>query len=113
LHDPAVGDLKMPAVCLPVADRRHYPRGLPRFEDHDDLIRFCAPGIGLDKFVAATLRSLHDRGVPRFGLLLHPDLKLFCGTTQNIAADRVEVSVGIEKPDHSLGLLRRLDQPVE
>jgi hypothetical protein len=28
LHDPAVCDLKMPAVCLLVADRRHDPRGL-------------------------------------------------------------------------------------
>jgi hypothetical protein len=32
---------------------------------------------------------------------------------QNAATHRVEVSVAIEKPDHSLGLLKRLDQSVE
>ena len=33
LHDPAVGDLKMPAVELLVADCGHDPRGLSGFEN--------------------------------------------------------------------------------
>jgi hypothetical protein len=40
-------------------------------------------------------------------------LELFCGTAQHIAADRVELPVAVEEADHALGLLKRLDQPVE
>ena len=64
LHDPAVGDLKMPAVELLVADRRHDARRLSGFQDDDDLIRLGALEVGLDKFVAAALWRLEDRSIP-------------------------------------------------
>src|SRR6266446_5422039 len=63
LHDPAVGDLKMPAVELLVADCGHDPRGLSGFENDDYLIRSCAPEVGIDKFVATAARRLNDRSV--------------------------------------------------
>src|SRR6516225_3352031 len=113
LNDPAIRDLQMPAVCFPVTDRDHDPRRLSGFEDDDDLIRACSGEVGLDKIIAATLWSLDDRGVPLVGLSLHPDLKLVGGATQHVSADRIEVPIGIEEPDHSLGLLKRLDQPIE
>ena len=113
LHDPAAGDLKVPAVHLLVADCRHDARRLSGFEDDDDLIRLGAAEVGLDKFVAAALGRLDDRSIPFAGLLLHPALELFSGAAQHIAADRIEVPVGIEKSDDPLGLLKRLDQAVE
>src|SRR5712675_1580893 len=72
LHDPAVGDLKMPAVELLVADCVHDPRGLSGFENDDYLIRSCAPEVGIDKFVATASRRLNDRSVPLVGLLFSP-----------------------------------------
>src|SRR6516162_7318372 len=99
------------AFLSPISD--HDPRRLSGFEDDDDLIRACSGEVGLDKIIAATLWSLDDRGVPLVGLSLHPDLKLVGGATQHVSADRIEVPIGIEEPDHSLGLLKRLDQSIE
>ena len=113
LDDPAVGDLQMPAVCFLVANRGYDPRRLSGFEDDHDLVRARFPEVGLDKFIASTLWCLDDRGVPLVGLFLHPDLKLVGRPPQHVSADRIEVPISIEKPDHSLGLLKRLDQPVE
>src|SRR5947209_554068 len=113
LHDPAVGDLKVPAVRLPVADCRHDARRLTCLEDDDDLIRLGAAEVGLDEFVAATLGCLNDRSIPSVGLVLHPVLELFGGAAQHISADRIDPPVGVEKADHPLGLLKRLDQAVE
>jgi hypothetical protein len=113
LHDPAVGDLKVPAVGLPVADCRHDARRLTGFEDDDDLIRLGAAEVGLDEFVAATLGRLDDRSIPSVGLVLHPVLELFGGAAQHISADRIDPPVGVEKADHPLGLLKRLDQAIE
>ena len=103
----------MPAVCLLVADRGHDPRGLSRLQDNDDLIRPCALKVGVDKFVAPALWGVDDRRVPLAGLFLYPDLKLFGSTAQDIAAHRIEVPINVEKADHSLGLLKRLDEPVQ
>jgi hypothetical protein len=113
LHDPAVGDLKMPAVCFPVADWRHDRRRLTGFEDDDDLIRLGAPEVGLDEFVVATLWRLDDWSIPSVGLFLHPVLELLGGAAQHISADRIDAPVGVEKADHQFGLLKRLDPAVE
>src|SRR5438552_11122362 len=82
-------------------------------EDDYDLIRPGAPEVGLDEFVAATLWRLDDWGIPSVGLFLHPVLELFGGAAQHISADRIDPPVGVEKADHPLGLLKRLDQAVE
>ena len=113
LHDPAVGDLKVPAVCLSVADRRHDPCRLPRFHDDDDLVRLGTPEIRLDEFVAAALWRLDNGSIPSLGLLLDPALELFGRPAQHIAADRIDLPIGVEKADHPFRLLKRLDQPVE
>jgi hypothetical protein len=103
LHDPTVGDLKVPAVRLPVADCRDDPRRLSGFEDDDNLIRLGAFEVGLDKFVAPALWRLDKRSIPLVGLLLHPSLKLFSGAAQHIAADRIDPPVGAKKADHPFG----------
>src|SRR6201987_1534053 len=94
LHDPAIGDLKMPAVHLLVADCGHDPRGLSGFENDDYLIRSCAAEVGVDKFVATAFGSLDARSVPLFGLLFHPQLKLFSRTEQDMPAHRMGVPIG-------------------
>src|SRR5258708_32883737 len=83
LHDPAVGDLKVPAVRLPIADCRHDPCRLSGFEDDDNLIRLGASEVGLDKFVAPAFWRLDNRSIPFVGLLLHPSLELFSGAAQH------------------------------
>src|SRR2546423_8186971 len=83
VHDPAVGYLKVAAVRLTVADRRHDPRRLTGFDDDDDLIRLGAAEVGLDEFVAAALWRLDERGVPSVGLFLYPVLELFSGAAQH------------------------------
>src|SRR5712691_2090478 len=113
LHDPAVGDLKMPAVELLVADRRHDARRLSGFQDDDHLIRLCSLEVGVDKFVAPALWRLDNRGVPFVGLLGHPAGKLLGGAAQDIAADRIEVPIGSEKAHDPFGLLKWLDEPVQ
>src|SRR5882724_6086354 len=113
LHNPAVCDLKMPAVCLLVTDRGDDPRGFSRLQDDDDLIWPCCLEVGVDELVTTALGSFDDWSVPLGRSLLHPDLKLFCSTAQDIAAHRIEVPVNVEKADHSLGLLKRLDEPVQ
>ena len=64
LHDPALGDLKVPAVCLLVADCRRDPRRFSCFEDDDDLIRLGASEGEFDKFVVSALRRLDNLSVP-------------------------------------------------
>ena len=80
LHDPALGDLQVPAVCLSVADCGHDPRRLSGFEDDDNLIRRGAFEMRLNKFVAPAPWRLDNRGAPSVGLLLELGLELFCGT---------------------------------
>ena len=113
LHDPAVGDLKMPAIGLSITDRRHDPCRLSGLEDDDDLVGFGAFEVGLDKFVAPALWRFDNRRAPSVGLLLDPGLKLFGGAAQHIAAHRIDLPIAVEKANHALGLLKRLDQPVE
>ncbi len=113
LHDPAVGDLKMPAVELLLADRRHDACRFSGFQDDDHLIRLGCLEVRVDKFVAPTLWRFDNRGVPFVGLILHPALKLLGGAAQDITADRIELPIGSEKAHHPLGLLKRLDEPVQ
>src|SRR6516162_7711770 len=113
LHDPALGDLQVPAVRLFVADCRYDPGWLSGLEDDDDPVRPCPLEVRLDKFVAPAFWRLDDRSTPFVGLLLDPTLELLGRPAQHIAADRIDLPVAAEKADHPLGLLKRLDEPVE
>jgi hypothetical protein len=55
LHDPALGDLQVPAVGLSVTDSGHDLRRLSGLENDNDLIRLGASEVRLDKFVAPAL----------------------------------------------------------
>jgi hypothetical protein len=93
----------MPAVKHLVANRCHDACRLSGLEDDDHLIRLGPLEVGLDKFVAPALGRLDNRSVPLIGMLLHPVLKLLGSASQDIAADRVDVPIGIEKADDLLG----------
>src|ERR1700737_490464 len=103
----------MPAVELLVADRRHNAGRLSGFQDDDDLIRLGCLEVSVDEFVAPALWRLDNWGVPFVGLILHPALKLLGGTAQHIAADRIELPIGSEKAPDPIGLLKRLNKPVQ
>src|SRR6516164_7896116 len=103
----------MPAVELLVADRCYNTRWFSGFQDDDDLIRLGCLEVRVDEFVAPTLWRLDNRGDAFIGLILHPALKLLGGGAQHIAADRIELPIGGEKAHNPLGLLKRLDKPVQ
>src|SRR5207249_10497177 len=113
LHDPAVCDLKMPAVELLVADRRHDARRFSGFQDDNDLIRLGCLEVRVDEFVAPALWRLDNRSIPFVGLILDPALKLLGSASQHIAADRIELPIGSEKANDTVGLLKWLDEPVQ
>ena len=76
LHDSALGDLKVPAVRLFVADCRHDAGRLSGLEDDDHPIRLCGLEVALDKFVTPAFWRLDDRSTAFVGLLLDPTLEL-------------------------------------
>src|SRR6516165_9010080 len=76
LHDPALGDLQVPAVRLLVADCGHDPSRLSGPKDDDHPVGPCALEVRLDKFVAPAFRRLDDRSTPFIGLLFDPTLEL-------------------------------------
>jgi hypothetical protein len=76
LHDPALGELQVPAIVLGVADGDHDPGGLSGLQDDDHLVGLRSLEVRLDKLVAAAGRSVQDGDVPRLGAVLDPALKL-------------------------------------
>ncbi len=112
LHDPTFGEL-LPAVAGLVADGDQDAGRFARLQHGDDLVWLGAPEVRFDEFVAATFRRLHNWNVVLRRPRLQPLLKAIGDAMQHASAHRIQVSIGVEKPDHSLRLLKRLDQSVE
>jgi hypothetical protein len=98
LHDPALGQLQVPAVFFLLTDGNQDSGRFSGFEDDDDLIGLGATKIGLDKLIAPTFGSFHDGSFPFARLVFYPVLKLLGNVTQNIAAHGVLVAIGAVKP---------------
>src|ERR1700720_3620676 len=113
LDDPAVGDLKMPAVDFAVTDRRHDACGFARLENDCDGIGACPFEVGIDEVVAAALGRLHNRDVPPFRPSFQPALKLLGYVAQRRPAHRIKLPVSVEEADDTLRLLERLNQTVQ
>ena len=103
----------MPAVAGLVADGDQDAGRFARLQHDDDLVRLGPPEIRFGEFVATTLRRLHNGNVALRRPRLQPQLKAIGDAMQDPSAHRIQLSVGVEKPDHSLRLLKRLDQSVE
>jgi hypothetical protein len=67
----------------------------------------------LDEVVAPSLGSFQNVCTPPFRAVLDPILKLPRDVAQNVAADGVQLAIGVEEPDYTLGLLKGLDQAVQ
>ena len=113
VHHPALGEGQVPAVLGLLADRDESACRFPRLENGDHLIGLGVPEIGLDEFVARLRRRIEDRHVPAHGSVRHPVVVLPGDVAEQIATDRILVTVRAEKPDDALRLLKGLDQAVE
>jgi hypothetical protein len=90
----------------------HDARRFARLHYGDDLIGLGSLEVGLDEFIAASLRRLQDRDVALLRPSLQPLLKAIGDPTERLPAHRVEPAVGVEEADHPFRLLKRLDQSV-
>src|SRR6516162_7708368 len=113
LNDPAICDLQMPSVGFAVADRSHDAGGFPRLEDHHDVVGVRSFEVWIDKVVAAALRGFHNRDVPLCRPSLQPGLKLLGNAPQRIPAHRIKLPICVEEANDALGLLERLNQPIQ
>jgi|SRR5215472_2003747 len=113
LHDPALGQLQMPAVVPWLANGGQDAGRLSCLEDEDQLVRLSSAEVRFDKLIASALGSFQDGDIPLLGSVLHPAVKLLGDFTQQISANGILIAVGAEKADHPLGLLERLDQAIE
>jgi hypothetical protein len=111
LHDPALSQLQMPALLCP--DGNQDPGRFPGFEYHHYLISFGVLKVRIDKVIPSSLRGLQNGRVPFLAAVLDPVLKLLGDIAQAVASNPLALPIGIEEADHSFGLLKRLDQPVQ
>src|SRR6266542_4206841 len=63
--------------------------------------------------VIVAVRGLQNRSIPFLGSVLHPVLKLIGDFRQGPLGHPFSFPVGVEKPEHALGLLEGLDQAVK
>jgi hypothetical protein len=103
----------VPAVVLLVADGNQDARRFAGPEDDDHLVGLGALKVGRDKRVAPTGRRVDDGSAPSQRAVLHPVLELVGDVAEHISAHGVLMPVGVEEPDHALGLLEWLDKAVE
>src|SRR5215469_267787 len=113
LGDPALCDLKMPALIARVADGDHDAGGFACLKDHRHLVGLSMPEVGCDELIASATGSLDDRGAPLQRAVHDPVAELCGDIAQDIAADRVLSSIGAEETNHPFRLLERLDHSVE
>ena len=113
LGDPALPDLKVPAVFAGVSDGHHDAGGFACLEDHHYLVGRGLPEVRRYELVTRAPGSVHDRGTPSLGAVLYPIAKLRGDVAQNIAADRVLRAIGTEEANYPFGLLEGLNDRVE
>ena len=111
LHDPTLRQLEVPAVLG--SDGNHDPGRFPGFENHHYLIFLGVLKVGIDKVVTPPLRRIQKGRAPFLATVLDPVLKLLSNVTQKIPSNPLALAIGIKETDHSLGLLKRLNQPVQ
>jgi hypothetical protein len=111
LHDPALGQLQMPAVFR--ADRDHDPGRFPGFENHHYLIGLGLLKVWVDKVITSTRWCIQNGRLPFLATVLDPVLKLLGDIAQTISRHSLPLAIGIKETDDPLGLLEGLNQSVQ
>src|SRR5271167_4955764 len=113
LHDPALGQLQVPAIVLFVPDGGENACWFSCLQDDDQLVGLSTAKVKFNKLIATTLGSLQDGGTPLLGTILYPMVELISDLPQHIPAHWVLISISAEETHDPLGLLKRLDETVE
>ncbi len=108
----------MRAVVVLVPDSDQDSSWFTRLENRHDLIGLGVLEVLVDEVVPAAVIIIsvwrfQYRSAPFLGAVLHKVLELVGNTGQKLPGNPLSFTVGIEKPQHSLWLLERLDQSVQ
>src|SRR5438874_10561685 len=103
----------MRAIVALVPDRNQDAGWLAGFQDGDDLAGFGILEILLHElvapaFVIITFGSIQNRSTPFLGSVLQPILELIGDVRQGFPGHPLAFAVGVEEPEHALGLLEWL-----
>src|SRR5881296_1217227 len=103
----------MPAVFGFGSDRRQNACRFTGLDNANDFIGFRLSEIGIDELIPPAFWSLQDWCFPFLRTILDPVVKLRCDVAQDIPANRIEVAIFAEEADHSLLLLKWLNDSVQ
>lgn len=113
VRHPPLGELEVPPVVGRRADSRHDPSGLARLQDDHDFVGFGASEEPVDELIASSVGLGQDRNAPFASPRFDPGMVLVGDVAQQLPRNRVLVPVAREEPDHTFGLLERLNQSVQ
>jgi hypothetical protein len=111
LHDPTLRQLEVPAVLCP--DGNHDPSRFPGFENDYYVVFLGVLKVRIDKVITPSLGRIQNGHAPFLATVLDPVLKLLSDIAQEVASNPQALAIGIKETDHSFGLLKRLNQPVQ
>jgi len=77
------------------------------------LIGFGVLEVRIDKVITPSVRRIQNGRTPLPATVPDPVLKLLGDIAQAVASNPLTLPIGIEEADHSLGLLKRLNQSVQ
>ena len=77
------------------------------------LIGFGVLEVRIDKVITPSVRRIQNGRTPLLATVPDPVLKLLGDIAQAVASNPLTLPIGIEEADHSLGLLKRLNQSVQ
>ena len=77
------------------------------------MIGFGSLEVGIDEIIASSLGRFQDPHAPLLRPVRYPVPILLGTVAKFIAGHPLALAVGVEEADDSLGLLERLDQPVQ
>src|SRR5271166_1269251 len=113
LHDPALGQLQVPAIVLLVPNGGQDACRFSRLQDDDQLVGPSPAKVRLNKLIATTFGGFQDGGTPFLGTILYPMVELISDLPQHIPAHWILIPISAEETHHPLGLLEGLDEAVE
>ena len=86
--------------------------GFPGFENDHHRIVLSVLKVRTNKVITPSLRRIQNGHAPFLATVFEPVLKLLGNIAQELASNPLTLAIGIKEADDSLGLLKRLNQPV-